>query len=206
VTANAARARSRAIQTDRPSLKEAVLLMMAEFRRPVTALELTDEMRDLFKTADLSGNYVHWVLSKLEPSGLIASGPPAAELDRLGRTKQSRTFQITEQGIEHVRNWLRSPVADAHLRDEMLVRIQFCPEADVGILEEHVSALKRRALDQLYTLKSETAAEAGAGSRSWARRRSDIRKSVEVRYWEAQVQTLEHVQQELKAAFPDAQP
>lgn len=205
MTANAARARSRAVQPDRPSLKEAVLLMMAEFRRPVTAIELTDEMRERFKTADLSGNYVHWVLSNLETNALIVGGPPATELDRIGRTKQSRTFQITEQGISHVRSWLRSPVADAHLRDELLVRIQFCPEEDISVLEEHVSALRRRALDQLYALKSETAAEISAASRSWSRRRSEIRKGVEVRYWEAQVQTLEHVHQELKAASPQAQ-
>lgn len=172
----------------------------------MTALELTDEMRELFKTADLSGNYVHWVLSNLEANGLIVGGPPATELDRIGRTKRSRTFQITEEGLSHVRRWLRSPVADAHLRDELLVRIQFCPEGEIGVLQEHVSALRRRALDQLYALKSETAAETSITSASWSRKRSEIRKGVEVRHWEAQVQTLDHVQQELKATFPQAQP
>jgi hypothetical protein len=98
------------------------------------------------------------------------------------------------------------PVADAHLRDELLVRIQFCPEEEIGVLEEHVSALRRRALDQLYALKSETAAETSTASRAWSRRRSEIRKGVEVRHWEAQVQILEHVQQELKTASLQAQP
>lgn len=205
MTADANRARNRAVHTERPSLKEAVLLILAEFRRPATTIELADEMKERFKTADLSGNYVHWVLSSLETSELIVAGPPAPELDRIGRTKRSRTFQITEQGVSHVRGWLRSPVADAHLRDELLVRIQFCPDDEIGVLEEHVSALRRHALDQLYTLKSETAAETSAVSQTWSRRRSEIRKGVEVRHWEAQVQTLEHVEKELKAEVLRAQ-
>lgn len=206
MTADAGRARTRAVQTERPSLKEAVLLMLAELRRPATAIELTDEMKERFKTADLSGNYVHWVLSSLETSGLVVARASTSELDRIGRKKRSRTFQITEQGLSHVRNWLRSPVADAHLRDELLVRIQFCPEEEIGVLEEHVSALRRRALDQLYTLKSETAAETNVASRAWSRTRSEICKGVEVRHWEAQVHTLEHVQQQLKVEYPKAQP
>lgn len=200
--ASAARVRRRATPPDKPSPKQAVLGLLIELGRYATALELRRELNDRLKTADLSRNYVYWVLRDLAAKGQIAEGPPVTETDRFGRDRHhTRTWHVTEVGIARFRAWLRSPIADPGLRDELLIRIEFCPQEEIGVLEEHIKALERHALDEIYQLKSDSAQRPCVESQDeaivWSHKRREIRHNAELRFWESRLKALQATLAEL---------
>lgn len=207
--ASAARARRRAAPPDKPSPKQAALGLLIEFGRDVTALELARELNKRLETADFSRNYVYWVLRDLAEKGHIAEGPLVTETDRLGRERsETRTWRATELGVARFRAWLRSPIADPGLRDELLIRIEFCPEGEIGVLEEHIKALERHAMDEIYRLKSASAWACVEGDRSgaklWSRKRREIRHNAELAFWEARLESLQGTLSELAAHASEA--
>lgn len=209
--ASAGRAHRRAAPPDKPSPKQAVLGLVIEIGRDITALELARELNKRLETADFSRNYVYWVLGDLAEKGQIAEGPPVTRTDRLGRVKGTRTWHTTELGVARFRAWLRSPIADPGLRDELLIRIEFCPEAEISVLEEHIKALERHAMDEIYRLKSDSAERLGVeGDQSrveiWSRKRREIRYNAELAFWESRLKSLQATLLELTSHAPEARP
>lgn len=201
--ASAARARRRAAPPDKPSPKQAVLGLLIELGRDATALELARELNSRLKTADFSRNYVYWVLHDFAEKGHAAEGAPVTERDRMGRERPgTKTSRVTDLGIAEFRAWLRSPIADPGLRDELLIRIEFCPEGETDILVEHIKALERHALDEIYRLKSDSAERSGMDddqgkAKAWSRKRRTIRHNAELRFWESRLRSLQEIILEL---------
>jgi len=114
-------------------------------RRPMTGYELKTAI------ATSIGNFwsesfgqIYPELRRLEETGFVTS-----EREESETPKSKRRYTITAAGHAALETWLAQPPRHRPPRNELLLKLFFGPQADVGRLIEYVEELKRQHEGQL---------------------------------------------------------
>lgn len=207
---NASAASQRA-QIDRPRIKEAVLGLLVASVGPKTPTELRRELHKRLRSADLRHNYVYWVLKSMAEQGLVTEGPKVEDSivqvasDRRRSTTRKRLSQswlVAPAGIAHFQNWMQSPIAEPGLRDELLIRVEFCQLHEIPQLVARIDELEKPCLDQIdelqavdIGLKDISPGDAGI---DWRQKKRVIRRDAELEHWRGRVEWLRGIKKDLK--------
>ncbi len=206
-----ASAASQRAQIDRPRIKEAVLGLLVASKSPQTPSVLRIELHKRLRSADLRHNYVYWVLKSMAKQGLVTEGPMVEDSialvasDRRRSTTRKRLSQswlVAPAGVAHFQNWMGSRIAEPGLRDELLIRVEFCQEHEIPRLVVRIGDLEKSCLDQIDILQaididSKTYAP-GDESMVWQRKKRVIRRDAELEHWRSRVEWLRGVKKDLR--------
>lgn len=201
-------AASQRAQIDRPRIKEAVLGLLVASDGPKTPTELRTELHKRLRSADLRHNYVYWVLDTLAEQGLITEGPMVegsivqVASDRRRSTTRKRPSQswlVAPAGIAHFQNWMQSPIAEPGLRDELLIRVEFCQQHEIPRLVARIDELEKSCLDQIDILQAvDIGLAPGDENIGWRQKKRVIRRDAELEHWRGRVEWLRGIKKDLR--------
>ncbi len=204
-----AAAASQRAQIDRPRIKEAVLGLLVASKGPKTPSELRVELHKRLRSADLRHNYVYWVLKTLAEQGLVIEGPKVEDTiaqvatDRrrsTTRKRLSQSWEVAPAGVAHFQNWMQSRIPEPGLRDEVLIRVEFCQRHEIPQLVARIDELEKPCLDQIDILQADdigSQAYASDDEIAWQHKKRVIRRDAELEHWRGRVEWLRGIKKNL---------
>lgn len=125
-------------------------LLAALHEQPSTGYELTQRFRSrLGHVWTASHQQIYRELGKLHDEGLLAMETIAQE-ERPDRKR----YQVTERGIEALRDWLAEPQPRPAVRDPLLLKLFAGELLDDSAMAEELAALKQACREQLATYRA----------------------------------------------------
>jgi DNA-binding PadR family transcriptional regulator len=170
---------------------------------PLDAAALTQAVEHRLPGADLPLRLVHVMLHRLTRSGFVTSLPPGA-LPGGPPLRMIVRYRVTERGLEHLRDWLRSPLPVPQIHDELLTRLVVCSRSDaprlIELVKERIGWCSKQALslqfisDEIVEMRSD-----GLPVDDWRTTTRVLARDCELAYWTAQMGFLEDVREMLEA-------
>jgi DNA-binding PadR family transcriptional regulator len=131
------------------AMKHAVLGLLVQ--RSGTAAELAHRFRHRVGEAwALSPSHIYKALDQLQSERLVALRPTKGE---------RRRYVATDAGRREFERWLRGPVRLQPLREELYLRISFCPPRHLDSLLDVISVQERVTYEALEELSAKRALE-----------------------------------------------
>jgi DNA-binding PadR family transcriptional regulator len=152
---------------------------------------------------DMPISRVHMMLDRLSRDGLIEPLPARHPAQGRGRHTAVQ-YRATEQGLAHLRNWLRSPIAGHQIQDELLTRIVVCSRSDVPrlieLVQEQIGWCTHQSLSvQFIGDELANPPRDGMPVDDWQTMTRVLARDCELGYWTAQLTFLEEMREMLFA-------
>lgn len=170
---------------------------------PLDAAALTQAVEHRLPGADMPLQRVHVMLDRLTRSGYVESLPPGACPGGPSRRMIVR-YRATEHGLEHLRDWLRSPLPAPQIHDELLTRLVVCSRSDaprlIELVKQRIGWCSKQALslqfisDEIAEMRTD-----GLPVDDWRTTTRVLARDCELAYWTAQLGFLEEVREMLEA-------
>ncbi len=170
---------------------------------PLDAAALRRAVEHGLPGSDVSSQFVNVMLDRLSRSGFVESLPPGASSGGPPRRMVVR-YRATDRGLEHLREWLRSPLPTPQIHDELLTRLVVCSRSDaprlIELVKERIGWCSKQALslqfisDEIAELRDD-----GLPVHDWRTTTRVLARDCELAYWTAQLGFLEEVREMLEA-------
>lgn len=152
---------------------------------------------------DMPLGRVHMMLDRLSRDGLIEPLAAKHPVEARGRHTSVR-YRVTEQGLAHLRHWLRSPIAGHQLQDELLTRILVCSRSDVPrlieLVQEQIGWCTHQSLSvQFIADELANPPRDGMPVDDWRTMTRVLARDCELGYWTARLTFLEEMREMLFA-------
>lgn len=130
------------------SVRNALLGLLAQ--QPRHGYELHDAFEAMVggkQNWDIKPAQVYTTLSRLEKGGLVA--PKTVDQDG---GPEKVIYEVTQQGLDELDQWLSEPVLTAHQRDEFYVKLMLCLATENGSPRQIIYTQRASLYQELHAL------------------------------------------------------
>jgi DNA-binding PadR family transcriptional regulator len=171
---------------------------------PLPAHALVRMLDQRLPGADMPISRVHVMLDRLSRAGLVEPLPAKRSGPGGRRRTSSIEYRATDEGLAHLRQWLRSPIAAPQLHDELLTRLVVCSRSDVPRLIELVQEQIRWCTNQSLSVQfiDQEVADPrrdGMPVDDWQTMTRVLARDCELGYWTSHLAFLEEMREMLVA-------
>ena len=135
------------------SVRNALLGLLAQ--QPRHGYELHDAFEAMVggkQNWDIKPAQVYTTLSRLEKGGLVA--PKTVDQDG---GPEKVIYEVTQQGLDELDQWLSEPVLTAHQRDEFYVKLMLCLATENGSPRQIIYTQRASLYQELHALTTQRA-------------------------------------------------
>jgi DNA-binding PadR family transcriptional regulator len=193
---------SRARTTGLPA-GEAVLGLVIE--RPDHGFSLERRLQTRFPAARFAYSTAYNALKRLQKGGLVR----VVEADPTGPDEV--TYEASQKGVEHFRNWVRAPTSGPVSREELHAKIALCEPRDLPRLIDVLHSEELACIAELDRIRERMVAEQQSAGRrslaeqSWSELMNRGVVHGEVAFWGGRITQLAHLRSYLDELREEAE-